>query len=752
MAMPLHYYFYRTIGPAVYGGGAAAVVDSNWAEDMALLLDGAETSNWYIDLEQYGYYNDNQATPAKNKNGKKSNPGKGPFTSDLIDYLGTPDDPNAWIQTYVDPYDGMFLNSDGYFTGGALNGCWDSYSANSSASITQSTDSEVAPDGSTPTLCTVNNTSNPYLTFSKASYFDGQGGVGRRYVIWVKDIDAGYLQLQPSTGDANAYANFDISNGTVGTYAGAMSASDTSIDLVTDGYYKITFIYYGTATFVNVKVVDSASAAYTDYTSSTGQQFYFWKMQGCYTFNYDEFLPGFASATYMNAVHPATCDVGGNAIGKRSTFRNAQDTSTFSYTQSPFSNGNWDIENYATLTNCTASSDQDSPFLQSTGDPYQIATLLTASSAGGTGTVKCKFNPVTATAEAPHVHVIFVKPGTFNTFYIQDKGSVLFDGTNYVRYYFDCSAIRAYRADFYEEYHNTGAHLDGPESWELDYSQVVQAQIIKINADWYMVHFMTRKDAPGALDGVELGLCDAVGSTSCSLSGGTLTVLKSNSYYSGGSYPTANAWKLDETHPLNPFVDIPGAFGRILFDDLETDFTTFSMYVKSSSKAATYLSTIVQGSSSYPDYRIAGTNFYCRASSSLYSGVVGTSSTLPSTLFQAMDIGRPGGLASTMSAAANDFATWHLDRAGSKDTSGTMPTASTYLFIGPTLLKRIGWFNRAISDAELETLTEAKVPATVDTANVTNVDVKVAVVGGDVATQLEVDAVVVQVLRSTAGT
>mgnify|MGYP003654021507 CR=1 FL=1 len=120
----------------------------------------------------------------------------------------------------------------------------------------------ISPNGTldaSKVIATVNNNSH---------YFQQQFNIGENNVTisaYVKNIDANYIQVT-NAGNALAFTNFDIQNGTVGTSGSAMS--NQKIEKLPNDWYRISVTVDNTGvaiTYMRFYMVSSASAVFNEF-------------------------------------------------------------------------------------------------------------------------------------------------------------------------------------------------------------------------------------------------------------------------------------------------------------------------------------------------------------------------------------------------------------------------------------------------------------------------------------------------------
>ena len=120
----------------------------------------------------------------------------------------------------------------------------------------------ISPNGTldaSKVIATVNNNSH---------YFQQQFNIGENNVTisaYVKNIDANYIQVT-NAGNALAFTNFDIQNGTVGTSGSAMS--NQKIEKLPNDWYRISVTVDNTGvaiTYMRFYMVSSSSAVFNEF-------------------------------------------------------------------------------------------------------------------------------------------------------------------------------------------------------------------------------------------------------------------------------------------------------------------------------------------------------------------------------------------------------------------------------------------------------------------------------------------------------
>jgi hypothetical protein len=528
MAMPLHFLFYRTIGPAVYGG-AGAVAETNWAEEMATYLSGTETSAASLDFKQQSYWIDNQTSPGKSGTGKRTK--GGPWTTDADDYTGTLVDalydtdtwgsaPSGWQQYLV-------MGENGYFQlppMNAMNG-----SSTSVSNATDTTDSETAPDGTNPRLIT-NTSTTGYAQWTGCT--NGEKYVwtqyGTRLICWLKSGSNDIVQIRYGTGGADynseRYLNVDLSDGTIGDTGSHVSSSTASAVEVSNGYRKVVAdLYFGTTTntfpVIRIRTVPSLTSAYAASSSGTGETFYWWRCQHTHPWCVDEYID-MSPDTYMRSGPLFVNDADGNSYGVfSSTSPGTVNGVNTDLTATDY--GDWATA--TTATNCTVSSSQ----AMSIFPTYDVGGLITGSNAGGTGTVSIEFEPFSSTAVAGGDAVtsfIYLKAGTATKGYVSftDSSGTFFDG-NESLVYFDLSKGQLYDPEIEEP--QTIEHTD----YTFDPFLCKGAALVKVDSDWWCMIHATYQTGSYNIGAYTLGLCDSVGSKTRTLNGATM-------YFHQGTY------------------------------------------------------------------------------------------------------------------------------------------------------------------------------------------------------------------------
>ncbi len=130
---------------------------------------------------------------------------------------------------------------------------------------------------------------------------------------YVKNIDADFIQVT-NAGNANAYVNFDIKNGTIGTKGSAMS--NPKIEKLPNDWYRISVAVDNTTggfstTFMRFYIVNSASANFNQgFLPTSAVSFYFWGGQ-CEIGSFEtSVIPTTTSAVTRSA---ETCNNSGDA-------------------------------------------------------------------------------------------------------------------------------------------------------------------------------------------------------------------------------------------------------------------------------------------------------------------------------------------------------------------------------------------------------------------------------------------------------
>ena len=120
----------------------------------------------------------------------------------------------------------------------------------------------ISPNGTldaSKVIATINNNSH---------YFQQQFNIGENNVTisaYVKNIDANYIQVT-NAGNALAFTNFDIQNGTVGTSGSAMS--NQKIEKLPNDWYRISVTVDNTGfpiTYMRFYMVTSASSVFNEF-------------------------------------------------------------------------------------------------------------------------------------------------------------------------------------------------------------------------------------------------------------------------------------------------------------------------------------------------------------------------------------------------------------------------------------------------------------------------------------------------------
>ena len=106
-------------------------------------------------------------------------------------------------------------------------------------------------------------------------------GIAYTFSVYAKNNTLGYIQLLYGSNsfDANAYANFDLATGALGTVGSAATATITSFG---NGWYRCSITCTSTATAANapqVVLIQSATAPRAENYSGTGKSIYLWGAQ-----------------------------------------------------------------------------------------------------------------------------------------------------------------------------------------------------------------------------------------------------------------------------------------------------------------------------------------------------------------------------------------------------------------------------------------------------------------------------------------
>tara|TARA_R110000803_G_scaffold21725_5_gene54463 strand:- start:248 stop:1495 length:1248 start_codon:yes stop_codon:yes gene_type:complete len=126
---------------------------------------------------------------------------------------------------------------------------------------------EVANDAISPTGV-LDASKVSVTTVSNSHYFQQTLSIGENDVTisaYVKNIDANFIQVT-NAGNALAYANFDIQNGTIGTKGSAIS--NQKIEKLPNDWYRISVTVDNTGfatTYMRFYIVTSASAPFNEF-------------------------------------------------------------------------------------------------------------------------------------------------------------------------------------------------------------------------------------------------------------------------------------------------------------------------------------------------------------------------------------------------------------------------------------------------------------------------------------------------------
>jgi hypothetical protein len=132
----------------------------------------------------------------------------------------------------------------------------------------------ISPDG------TLNASRIVSGTTSASHYINQSFNIGENDVTisaYVKNIDVNFIQIA-NAGNALAYANFDIQNGTVGTNGSAMP--NPKIEKLPNDWYRISVAVDNTGfpiTYMRFWIVSSASSPFNlNWAPTSAISFYFW--------------------------------------------------------------------------------------------------------------------------------------------------------------------------------------------------------------------------------------------------------------------------------------------------------------------------------------------------------------------------------------------------------------------------------------------------------------------------------------------
>ena len=132
----------------------------------------------------------------------------------------------------------------------------------------------ISPDG------TLNASKAAVTLENNTHWFQQTFNIGENDVTisaYVKNIDANFIQIT-NAGNTNAYANFDIQNGTLGTKGSAMP--NPKIEKLPNDWYRISVSVDNTGfatTFMRFYIVNSASANFNQgFFPTSAVSLYFW--------------------------------------------------------------------------------------------------------------------------------------------------------------------------------------------------------------------------------------------------------------------------------------------------------------------------------------------------------------------------------------------------------------------------------------------------------------------------------------------
>jgi len=142
--------------------------------------------------------------------------------------------------------------------------------------VTDSNDFGAASWTATALTVTANDATSPDGTTNATKLTSSGSGVNRiidtfsaltgptTYSVYAKAGTGSYIQLLDGA-DAGSYANFDLTNGAVGTVGGVTTAS---IEDVGNGWYRCVATYSVAGINMNIYIVDSSSSTYGQSSSS----------------------------------------------------------------------------------------------------------------------------------------------------------------------------------------------------------------------------------------------------------------------------------------------------------------------------------------------------------------------------------------------------------------------------------------------------------------------------------------------------
>jgi len=143
-----------------------------------------------------------------------------------------------------------------------------------SGQVSKSANQTISPDG------TLNASKVAVTLTNNTHWFQQTFAIGENDVTisaYVKNIDANFIQVT-NAGNVNAYANFDIQNGTVGTNGSAMP--NPKIEKLPNDWYRISVAVDNTgfaSTFMRFYIVNSASANFNQgFFPTSAVSLYFW--------------------------------------------------------------------------------------------------------------------------------------------------------------------------------------------------------------------------------------------------------------------------------------------------------------------------------------------------------------------------------------------------------------------------------------------------------------------------------------------
>jgi hypothetical protein len=277
----------------------------------------------------------------------------------------------------------------------------------------------------TTTTVTANTTVAPDGT-STADTLTATAGAGTHYIrqqpavtastayalsFYVKAGTHNFIQLL-NAGDAQAFANFDIANGVVGT-AGTKSTS--SIISAGDGWYRCTVVFDNTAVLTNdfrIYIVSSASATFGQNWTTTGTETVFiWGAQ-LEPLTYQT-VPGTYNATTTAAYYGPRFDYDPVTLAAKGLLIEEQRTNICF--QSENFSVSWSASSLTVTTNTTVAPDGTT-----------TADTLTATTTSGIVSQSPTF-----TGDGTKSVSVFLKAGTSGTtlFFLRDVTALVTRGS-----------------------------------------------------------------------------------------------------------------------------------------------------------------------------------------------------------------------------------------------------------------------------------------------------------------------------------